>query len=100
MVGVAAELGRGTIPERSALWLTVGAFVWQARREIGTYNQGSLLMVLFKSAVAALASVALVATPALAQAAPAKGTVMAKVSTVRAGADAKDGNHLNGSGTI
>ncbi|WP_066823913.1 hypothetical protein [Sphingomonas mali] len=57
-------------------------------------------MVLFKSAVAALASVALAATPALAQAAPAKGTVMAKVSTVRAGADAKDGNHLNGSGTI
>ena len=57
-------------------------------------------MVLFKSAVAALASVALAATPALAQAAPAKGTVMAKVSTVRAGADAKDANHLNGSGTI
>jgi hypothetical protein len=25
---------------------------------------------------------------------------MAKVSTVRAGADAKDANHLNGSGTI
>lgn len=57
-------------------------------------------MVLFKSAVAALASVALAATPALAQAAPAKGTVMAKVSTVRAGADAKDANHLNGGGTI
>lgn len=57
-------------------------------------------MVLFKSAVAALASVALVATPALAQAAPAKGTVMGKVSTVRAGADAKDANHLNGSGGV
>lgn len=55
-------------------------------------------MVLFKSAVAALASVALAATPALAQAAPVKGTVMAKVSTVRAGADAKDANHLHGSG--
>ncbi len=57
-------------------------------------------MVLYKSAVAALASVALAATPALAQAAPAKGTVMAKVSTVRAGADAKDENHMRGGGTI
>lgn len=55
-------------------------------------------MVLFKSAVAALASVALAATPALAQAAPAKGTVMGKVSTVRASADAKDANHLRGGG--
>ncbi|MGN6817482.1 MAG: hypothetical protein ACTHJR_02290 [Sphingomonas sp.] len=53
-------------------------------------------MVLLKSAVAALASVALAATPAMAQSVPAKGTVMGKVSTVRAGADAKDGNHLRG----
>ena len=57
-------------------------------------------MVLFKSAVAALASVALAATPAMAQSAPAQGTVMGKVSTVRAGADAKDANHLHGGGTI
>jgi len=53
-------------------------------------------MVLFKSAVAAFASVALAATPAMAQSVPAKGTVMGKVSTVRAGADAKDANHLRG----
>lgn len=57
-------------------------------------------MVLLKSAVAALASVALAATPAMAQSVPAQGTVMGKVSTVRASADAKDANHLHGSGTI
>ena len=57
-------------------------------------------MVLFKSAVTALASVALVAAPAMAQAAPAKGSVMAKVSTVRAGADAKDANHIKGTGAV
>jgi hypothetical protein len=57
-------------------------------------------MVLFKSAVTALASVALAASPVVAQAAPAKGSVMAKVSTVRAGADAKDKSNIKGSGTI
>jgi hypothetical protein len=55
-------------------------------------------MVLFKSAVTALASVALAASPVVAQAAPAKGSVMAKVSTVRAGADAKDKSNLRGGG--
>lgn len=57
-------------------------------------------MVLFKSAMTALASIALAASPAVAQAAPAKGTVMAKVSTVRAGADAQDANHIHGTGTV
>lgn len=57
-------------------------------------------MMLFKSAVTALASVALAASPVVAQAAPAKGSVMAKVSTVRAGADAKDKSNIKGSGTI
>ena len=57
-------------------------------------------MVLFKSAVTAFASVALAAAPAVAQAAPARGTVMAKVSTVRAGADAKDENHIKGTGAV
>ena len=55
-------------------------------------------MVLYKSAVAALASVALLAAPTMAQAAPAKGSVMAKVSTVRADAGAKDASHLRGGG--
>jgi hypothetical protein len=57
-------------------------------------------MVLFKSAMTVLASVALAASPAVAQTAPAKGTVMAKVSTVRAGADAKDANHIHGTGAV
>lgn len=58
-------------------------------------------MVLFKSAMTALAAVALAASPAVAQAAPAKGTVMAKVSTVRAGADASaDANHIHGTGAV
>jgi len=57
-------------------------------------------MVLFKSAVVALASVALAASPAMAQSAPAKGSVMAKVSTVRAGVDAQDANHIHGTGTV
>lgn len=57
-------------------------------------------MVLYKSAVAALASVALATAPTIAQAAPAKGSVMAKVSTVRAGADAKNANGIHGGGAV
>lgn len=57
-------------------------------------------MVLLKSAVVAMASVALIAAPVAASAAPAKGTVMAKVSDVRAGADAKKSNGIKGGGAV